>query len=127
MSGARWNEDGVTPWRSAGPRPVVDLFVAKSSDYSVADTIALSGSLPVSAYFRPPEGARSQPFILVEPRGAVGTSPATTVYVSLRDASGSEIDHREVPWDPHDYDKRVGLGEAIRSLTRPEVLSRAAR
>lgn len=126
MSGARWNEDGVTPWRSPGPRPVVDLFVAKSSDYSVADTIALSGSLPVSAYFREPEGTRSQPFILVEPRGAVGTSPATTVNVSLRDASGSVIDQREVPWDPGDYDKRVGLGDAIRALSkRPEVVHRA--
>lgn len=116
MSNARWNDDGVSPWRSAGPRSLGDLFVEHSPDPSVADTIALSGSLPVSAYLRPPEGPRDRPYLLVVPRGASEQRPASAVRVSLRDASGAEREHRDLTWDPEDFDKRVELGDAIRAL-----------
>lgn len=114
MSRTHWNEDGVRAWRTAGPPALVDLYIASSQDYSVADTIALSGSLPVALHLSAPERARMKPYILVEPLG----TPATTVSVTLHAADGSALDTRDVEWDAQSFEHRVALGEVITELAK---------
>lgn len=122
VSSERWNPDGVTPWRSARPPTLAKLYVAASPDSSVADTIALSGSLPVSAAFHVPTEPPVRPYLLVEPQGGDAKRPATSVVVSLFLPNGQAIESRQLTWNPEGYDERVELGRVI-----TELATKAAR
>lgn len=115
MSSYRWTDlDGITPWRSPGPRPHGALFLCPSPDPSVSNMLALSESIPAEVHFNAPPEEQPGPYIVVEPLGA--SAKTTQVRVSLVDSSGDVSEVRTLPWDPSNFDTRLGLGNAIREL-----------
>lgn len=114
MSSSQWdNPDGVTPWRSAGPAPQGELFVAPSPDPSVADALLFS-SVPVAVHLRPPPSGQATPHLVVQPLDATSSSPARRVRVSLVTSATPSSDEEVLRWDQDDFDARRALGEAIR-------------
>lgn len=117
MSSYRWTDlDGITPWRSPGPRAYGALFLCPSSDPSVSNMLALSESIPAEVHFSAPPEGQPGPYLVVEPLGAGASAKATQVRVSLVDSSGDVSEVRTLPWDPSSFETRLGLGNAIREL-----------
>ena len=116
MTSSRWdNPDGVTPWRSAGPTPVGELFVLPSPDGAVASAIALS-SFPLRVHFNAPPDGQPAPYLVVEPRGATPTSPTSEVRVAVVTTNEATPQERFVRWDEYDFYTRSELGKVINEL-----------
>lgn len=116
MTSSRWdNPDGVTPWRSAAPTPVGELFVLPSPDGAVASAIALS-SFPLRVHYNAPPPGQAAPYLVVEPRGATASSPTREVRVAVVTSDESSPLERVVRWDEYDFYTRSELGKVINDL-----------
>jgi hypothetical protein len=117
MSTSQWdNPDGVTPWRTPGPKPVGELFVEPSPDPSIADALALS-AVPVAVHLYPAPANQPVPYLVVQPLDATASTPARRVRVAVVTADNPAGEAEVLPWDEYNYEVRRGLGRAVRRLS----------